>query len=232
MQFLDVAAGSGGLSIPAARLGAQVVAVDFAPNMVARLQERARAEGLANLTARVMDGQALELDDDSFDIAGSQFGVMLFPDLPQGLRELARVTKPGGHVLMVAFGDPGQVEFLQFFIRALQAVVPDFTALPDDPPPLPFQVADPAVLRQRLAEAGLRDIRIEHVSEPLEFHSATQMWDWVINSNPVGAMLVADLTEAQCEQVRQELERLLRERSGGTWPAVLTSPINIAIGTK
>jgi ubiquinone/menaquinone biosynthesis C-methylase UbiE len=77
MRFLDVAAGSGALSIPAARLGARALATDLSPVMLGSLDERARQEGL-DVATRVMDGHALDLDDDSFDIAGSQFGVMLF----------------------------------------------------------------------------------------------------------------------------------------------------------
>lgn len=111
MQFLDVAAGTGALSLTAARLGAQVLATDISSTMVDRLNARAREEGLSNLEARVMDGHNLDLEDDTFDVSGSQFGVMLFPDLPRGLRELARVTKPGGRVLIAAFGPPTKAEF-------------------------------------------------------------------------------------------------------------------------
>jgi ubiquinone/menaquinone biosynthesis C-methylase UbiE len=179
MRFLDVASGSGALSIPATRLGAQVLAVDLSPAMIERLEARAREEGLSNLEAKVMDGHALELEDDSFAISGSQFGIMLFPDLPRALRELVRVTKPGGRVLMNVYGPPTQVEFLTFFMGAMQAVVPGFTGLPMDPPPLPFQVADPEKLRQRMAEAGLKDIRVETATEKLEFQSGQQMWDWL-----------------------------------------------------
>ena len=232
MRFLDVAAGSGALSIPAARLGAQVLAVDLSPAMVERLNTRAREEGLSNLEGRVMDGTALELEDNTFDISGSQFGVMLFPDLKSGLSELARVTKPGGHVLMVVYGPPQQVEFLGFFMGAMQAAVPGFTGLPMDPVPLPFQVANPEKLRQELAEAGLRDIRVETNTENLEFQSAKHMWDWVTNSNPIGAMMVADVTEEQRAAVQEELDGMLRQRSEGSGPAVLTSPIHIGIGTK
>jgi 2-polyprenyl-3-methyl-5-hydroxy-6-metoxy-1,4-benzoquinol methylase len=64
MRFLDVAAGSGALSLPAARLGAQVLAVDLSPNMLERLKARARKEGL-NLQTRVMDGHALELEENA-----------------------------------------------------------------------------------------------------------------------------------------------------------------------
>jgi ubiquinone/menaquinone biosynthesis C-methylase UbiE len=81
-HVLDVAAGSGALSVPAARTGARVLATDISLAMVERLEARARDEGLTNLEARVMDGHSLDLQDDTFDLAGSQFGVMLFPDLP------------------------------------------------------------------------------------------------------------------------------------------------------
>jgi ubiquinone/menaquinone biosynthesis C-methylase UbiE len=143
MRFLDVAAGSGALSIPAARLGAQVLATDISPAMVERLQARARKERLS-LETRVMDGHALELEDNSFDISGSQFGVMLFPDMPRGISELARVTKPGGRVLMTVYGVPQKIEFFGFFVSAIRAAVPGFTGPPLDPPPLPFQLQDPA----------------------------------------------------------------------------------------
>ena len=95
MKLLDVAAGSGALSIPAARLGAQTLATDQSPAMLEHLDARALKEGLT-IETRVMDGHALELEDNAFDVAGSQFGVMLFPDMPRGIREMARVVKPGG----------------------------------------------------------------------------------------------------------------------------------------
>lgn len=232
MRFLDVAAGAGGLSLPAARLGAQVLATDISPRMVERLFARARAEDLDRVEGRVMDGHELDLEDDTFDVAGSQFGVMLFPDLPRAVKEMARVTRPDGRVLLVVYGPPTQVEFLGFFMGAIQAVVPGFAGLPMDPPPLEFQVADPEQLRQRLAEAGLKDIRVEAASEKLEFSSGQAMWDWVLNSNPIAGFVIADLTEEQRADVRRALHGMLLERSGGSGPAVLTGPVHIGIGTK
>lgn len=232
MQFLDVAAGTGALSLPAARLGAQVLATDISPGMVDRLNARAREEGLSNLEARVMDGHALKLEDGTFDVAGSQFGVMLFPDLPCGLRELARVTRTGGRVLIVAFGPPTEVEFLGFFLAAMQATVPGFTGLPMDPPPLPFQVAQPEKLRQKMAEAGLSDIQVEAANHSMAFQSGKHMWNVVTNSNPIAAEMVADLTEEQSAAVKQVLDGMLRERSGGRPGAVLNNLVHIGIGTK
>ena len=232
MRVLDVAAGSGALSIPAARGGAEVMATDISPAMVERLEARAREEGLSDLETRVMDGHDLEFEDGTFDIAGSQFGVMLFPDLPQGLSELARVTKPGGRVLVVTMGLPSEVEFLGFFLEAVKSAVPGFTGFSMDPPPLSFQVSDPERLREELVSAGLTDIRVERANHRLEFESGAQMWDWVIASNPLGAQLVADLTEEQTATAQKALDDKLRERSGGSGPAVLNNAVNIGIGIR
>lgn len=232
MRFLDVAAGSGALSLPAARSGAEVLGTDIAPAMIDRLKRHAREEKLANLNARVMDGQDLDLENNTFDVTGSQNGVSLFPDLQRGLRELVRVTKPGGRVLIVSFGPPPEVEFINFFMGALQAVVPDFDGLPMNPPPLPFQVADPEKLREQMAEAGLKNLRVDTVTWTMEFRSTTHLWDVVTNSNPLGAELISDLTHEQTAEVQQVLGNKLHERSGGSGPSVLTARMNIGIGTK
>lgn len=232
-RFLDVAAGSGALGIPAARLGARALATDQSPVMLGLLEARARMEGL-DIETRVMDGHALELEDDTFDVVGSQFGVMLFPDMPRGISEMARVTKPGGRVLMNVYGDPHEIEFFGFFVGAIQSVVPSFEGPPMDPLPLPFQLRDPERLRQELAKAGLKDVRVETITEKTEFESGEYMWDWLVHSNPIVGTVLGqlDLTKDQISVVRKTLDDMVRERAEGSGPAVLTNPINIGIGTK
>jgi ubiquinone/menaquinone biosynthesis C-methylase UbiE len=232
MRVLDVACGSGAVSLPAAHLGAQVTAVDLSPAMIELLTTRARTLGISNLEGRVMDGHALDLSDNTFDIAISQFGVMLFPDLPRGLREMTRVTKPGGKVVLVVYAAPATIDFLGFFIGAMHATIPGFTGLPDNPPPLPFQAADPDVLRHHFVTAGLTDIRIEPGAEVLQFQTGQQLWDWVANSNPIAVTLIADLTAEQRANVIQVLDDMLRDRAGGSGIASLTNPVHIGIGTK
>jgi ubiquinone/menaquinone biosynthesis C-methylase UbiE len=231
-RFLDVAGGPGGLTLPAARIGAHAVATDWSPTMIERFEARVREEGLQNTEGRVMDIHALEFEDDSFDVTGSQFGVMLVPDQPFALREMVRVTRPGGRVLVIAYGSPDKFEALQVFIGALQAVVPDFPGLPDDPPPLEFQLSDPDVFAARLTAAGLTGVWVESTSERLRFDSGDEMWNWIYYSNPIGEMVVGDLAEEQRSTIRQVLNGILRERSGGSGQAELTNEVLIGIGTK
>jgi ubiquinone/menaquinone biosynthesis C-methylase UbiE len=233
MRFLDVAAGSGALAIPATRCGARVLATDQSSVMLELLRERARKEGL-DIETRVMDGQALTLGDERFDMAGSQFGVMLFPDMPQGIREMARGVKSGGRVLMTVYGDPHEIEFFGFFVAAIQSVRPDFTGPPMDPPPLPFQLQSPERLRQEMASAGLREVTVETITETTQFKSGSALFDWLIWSNPIVQAVLAglDLSTDEQGELQQALEDMVRERAGGTGAARLTNPINIGIGTK
>jgi ubiquinone/menaquinone biosynthesis C-methylase UbiE len=231
MRFLDIAAGSGALALPASRRGARVLATDIAPAMIERLRKRAREEGLTNLEARVMDGQSLDLEDDGFDVSASLNGVSLFPDLDRGLREMVRVTRPGGRAMIVAFGPLPSVEFVNFFIGALTASVSGFRGLPTDPPPLPFQLADGEKLRRAMAGAGLSAVHVEAVDWPMEFRSASDYWDAITSSNPIAVGILASLTDEQVREVRWVTDGMLRER-GGNGRSVLHNRVNVGIGTK
>jgi ubiquinone/menaquinone biosynthesis C-methylase UbiE len=232
-RFLDVAAGSGGLSLPAARLGASVMATDWSPAMIEQFKKRVRAEGLVAVEGRVMDVHALAFDDDSFDVTGSQFGVMLVPDQIGALREMVRVTTPRGRVLVIAYGDPAQFEALQFFVAAIEAVVPGFAGLPDDPPPLEFQASDPAIMRARLSAAGLCDIRVDtQLYEMVEFRDGDECWNWMRNGNPVVGMILSEISDESQKMVREVLHGMIRERAGGATNAVLTAPLTIGWGWK
>lgn len=231
VRLLDVAAGSGGLSIPAARTGAEVVAVDISPNMIARLRERARGEGLTTLETRVGDGTALDLDDASFDVAVSINGVSLFPDIAAGLRELVRVTRPGGDVLIVTFGPVAEAEFIAFFLGAVRAATGGPDPAPSEPLP-PFRLADPVTLQRTLEAAALRDVRVETVTWDMRFDSVDHLLDTVLASNPIAAQLAAGLTDEQRGVVRHVLDGMLRERSGGAPGAVLRTQMRIGRATR
>ena len=159
---------------------------------------------------------------------------MLFPDLPRALAEMVRVTKPGGRVLMIVVR-PADADRLPWLLSRAPSSrsCPGFPGLPDEPPPLEFQVADPERLRERLDEAGLHDVRIEALGgASRRSRPGRQLWDWVLNSNPIAGHVVADLHDEQRADVRRALDGMVRERAGTGDEAVLSGPVNIGIGTK
>jgi hypothetical protein len=81
--------------------------------------------------------------------------------------------------------------------------------------------------------AGLTDVRVETIVERTEFRSGEHMWDWLVHSNPIVGMVLGELglTAEQIGGVRRALDELVRERAGGSGPAILTNPINIGVGT-
>jgi len=101
LQVLDLGCGDGTTAVPAAQLGADVIGVDIASNLVAAGNERAEALGLTNLRFQEGDATDLrELEDESFDLVISIFGAMFAPKPFDVAKEMVRVTKPGGRIVM------------------------------------------------------------------------------------------------------------------------------------
>jgi SAM-dependent methyltransferase len=101
LQVLDLGCGDGTTALPAAQLGADVLGVDIAANLVAAGNARAKALGLANCKFQEGDASDLhELDDEGFDLVVSIFGAMFAPKPYDVAKEMVRVTKPGGRIVM------------------------------------------------------------------------------------------------------------------------------------
>lgn len=109
LNVLDLGCGDGTTAIPEAKLGANVLGVDIATNLVEAGNKRVKAEGLTNCTIREGDATNLhELKDQSFDLVVSIFGAMFAPKPFDVAKEMVRVTKPGGRIVMGNWipGDP------------------------------------------------------------------------------------------------------------------------------
>ncbi|MDQ8756622.1 methyltransferase domain-containing protein [Sphingosinicella sp. LHD-64] len=109
MEMLDLGCGDGTTALPAARAGANVLGVDIAANLVAAGNARATAAGLANLGFQEGDASNLAgLADDRFDLVLTMFGAMFAPRPHDVAREMVRVAKPGGRIVMGNWipGDP------------------------------------------------------------------------------------------------------------------------------
>src|SRR5678809_1026835 len=101
LNVLDLGCGDGTTAIPEAKLGANVLGVDIASNLVEAGNIRAKNEGLANCTFREGDASDLhELKDQTFDLVVSIFGAMFAPRPFDVAKEMVRVTRPGGRIVM------------------------------------------------------------------------------------------------------------------------------------
>ena len=101
MKVLDLGCGDGTTALPAAQLGADVLGVDIARNLVAAGNARAAEAGLANLRFQEGDASDLcDLKDASFDLVVSVFGAMFAPKPFDVAKEMVRVTRPGGRIVM------------------------------------------------------------------------------------------------------------------------------------
>ena len=101
LKVLDLGCGDGTTAIPATKLGAEVLGVDIASNLVNAGNRRARELGLANIRFEEGDASNLaNLKDDSFDLVVSIFGAMFAPKPFDVAKEMVRVTRPGGRIAM------------------------------------------------------------------------------------------------------------------------------------
>src|SRR5690349_5955362 len=101
MKVLDLGCGDGTTALPEAKLGADVLGVDIASNLVAAGNARAKAAGLSNLSFEEGDASDLNnLKDASFDLLVTMFGAMFASRPLDVAKEMVRVTKPGGRIVM------------------------------------------------------------------------------------------------------------------------------------
>jgi demethylmenaquinone methyltransferase/2-methoxy-6-polyprenyl-1,4-benzoquinol methylase len=159
-RALDVATGTGDLAIALSRRGADVVGQDFSEGMLALARKKA-----PQLRFEQGDALALPYGDGEFDAVTVGFGARNFADLPPGLAEMARVTKPGGRVVVLEITTPQRPPLSWFFRLWFDRVVPALGRVAGDPDAytyLPSSVRrfpGPRELAGELAAAGLRDVR-------------------------------------------------------------------------
>jgi len=162
-RALDVATGTGDLAIELKRRvgpSGEVTGLDFSERMLELAREKAG-------DVRFEAGNALELPypDASFDAVTVGFGARNFDDLARGLREMARVTRPGGRVVVLEITTPQRPPLSWFFRLWFDHAVPALGRLAGDPDAytyLPSSVRrfpGPSELASELAAAGLRDVR-------------------------------------------------------------------------
>jgi demethylmenaquinone methyltransferase/2-methoxy-6-polyprenyl-1,4-benzoquinol methylase len=168
-RVLDVACGTGDLAIElAGRVapGGSVLGADFSERMLQLARAKAAARGLgASIQFEAANALALPYGDSSFDAATVGFGARNFSDLPGGLREMARVVRPGGRVVVLEITTPSRAPLSTFYGFWFDRVVPVLGRIAGDEDAysyLPNSVKrfpGPPELAAVMWECGLREVR-------------------------------------------------------------------------
>ncbi len=204
---LDVACGTGNLSLPAARARALVTGIDIAPNLIAQAETNAESEGL-RIAFEVGDAERLPYPDSAFQTVVTMFGAMFAPRPERTSVELLRATRHGGRIAMANWTPTGFVgEMLKTTVR--------FAPAPAGVPS-PLLWGTEATVRERLG-AGTKSlafarrlITFEYPLGPGEVVDYFRLW--------YGPTLRAfgTLDETEREGLRRELERLWTEHNLAT----------------
>ena len=227
-RVLDVAAGAGEPAITAAkRVGpsGSVLATDISANILAFAQQNAERQGLTNVETRVLDGENLELRDESFDVVTSRVGLIYFPDQGRALAEMRRVLKPGGRVAAIVYSTAENNRFFSVpigIIRRRAQLPPPAAGQPG-----PFSLGSPGVLEERYRQAGFRDIETRVVAAPLRLPTAAEYVRFARESFGALHQMLAGLPEAERESVWQEIAAELRQFQG---PGGFEGPCELVVG--
>lgn len=222
-KVLDVAAGPGTLTLLAAEAGRSVSSLDFSEQMVKNLRRRLNGAQLG-ADVRHGDGQALPWADAEFDAAFSMFGLMFFPDRGRGFRELLRVLKPGGTVVVSSWA-PFEGIF-KSIMGALREVLPE----------IPFgagkgPLGDPDELGAELSAAGFAEVRVTPYTHTLPGDTPAEVWAQTQRTTAPIVLLKRRLGEARWGDVTQGiLERL--EAQYGTGPVEISTTAYLGSGKK
>jgi SAM-dependent methyltransferase len=216
IKVLDLGCGDGTTALPAARLGADVLGVDIASNLVEAGNNRAKAEGLTNCRFQEGDASNLDgLDDDAFDIVVSIFGAMFAPKPFDVAKEMVRVTKPGGRIVMGNWipSDP-----------TLVAQILKISASYSPPPPegfiSPMTWGVESNVVERFAAAGVPEDKVSFVRDTYRFNSPTGPSNLVTAFRtyygPTMNAFEAAEANGRAAELQNELEVLFNEQNASS----------------
>jgi SAM-dependent methyltransferase len=169
-RALDLACGTGGVAELLAATGADVVGIDLAPGLIEIARGRAAERGL-EIDYRVGDCERLDVDDASFDAVGSSVGIMFAPTHEATASELARITKPGGRVVLANWTPGPGVQDMFRLMAPFQ---------PAPPPSSPFDWGDEAHVRELLGDAF--DLSFEIRENVAPYPSGAAYWDDMVGN--------------------------------------------------
>jgi ubiquinone/menaquinone biosynthesis C-methylase UbiE len=188
-HVLDIASGPGepGLTLSAFLPQGKVTAIDLSEKMVNLANENALHRGIKNYESMVGNALELPFKDKSFDHVICRFGIMFFPDIEKGLKEMARVLKPGGTLAVAVWAAPE----LNPFLTLLGRTVMEKLDLPKPEPDAPnvFRCAHPGYTSQLFRDVGLVKVTEKNIQGQMIYDSPEQYWE--LSSDIAGPIMEA-----------------------------------------
>jgi ubiquinone/menaquinone biosynthesis C-methylase UbiE len=227
-KVLDVACGPGTLSLLIRDRAAEIDAVDFSPGMLACFNREIAGRGIANITTHLMDGQALDFGDDTFDFGFSIFGLMFFPDRLKGFRELHRTLKPGGRAAVTSWAPVEQSPLMQLMFGAIQTAFPK---KPQSDSTKILNLEDPEQFRNEMEAAGFADVTITPFDGSWPIDDVEAALDSMVRGGAPLAMLKSSMPNAAWQEKRAIMLAHLRGRLTQL-PVTLSSQALIGTGSK
>jgi SAM-dependent methyltransferase len=204
-RVLDVACGTGVVSVTAARLGARVTSLDLTPELLERARENARIAGV-DVQWNEGDVEKLPFADAGFDVVLSQFGHIFAPQPEVAIGEMLRVLKPGGTIAFSTWPP-------EFFVGRIFALSAKYMPPPPQAVPPPHLWGDPNIIRQRLGSA-VKEIHFDRERMVVPALSPSHHRTSAEKSAGAVVRMVAMLQDsdpAKLEQFRREYDALAEE---------------------
>ena len=211
-HVLDIAAGAGEQSITAAKkVGSSgyVLATDISSNILQYAKQMAKQAGINNLETKVMDGENMTLDDETFDAVISRVGLIYFPDQQKALKEMMRMLKPGGKIAAIVYSTPENNKFFSVPV----SIIRNRAKLPPPLPgqPGPFSLGAEGVIEKAFTQAGFKNVKSVRVDSPLQLPSAKECVRFEKESFGALHQMMSNLSDAEKESVWKEIETELQK---------------------
>ena len=211
-RVLDVAAGAGDQTLLIAdRVGptGYVLATDISENILEYAAQDAREAGLTNVETRVMDGENLELESESFDAVICRLGLIYFPNRQKALSEMNRVLKPGGRVGAIVYSTAENNRFFSIPLSIIRRRAKLPPPLPEQPGP--FSLSSLDILGESFYRACFTDVQTRVVFAPLRMDSARECVRFERESFGALQQMLSGLGESEKEAAWEEIERELQK---------------------
>ena len=209
-KILDLGSGTGEPALTLARnmkSTVEIIGVDAAEGMVKVANKKVTSENLTGIEFQTMPAENLSFADNSFDKALCRFGIMLFEDPLQGLKEIYRTLKPGGRFAFAVWSTPETMLTLQWSHDTFKHRIAE-----EFHPPLAkvTSLGPPGVMDDLLKEAGYDQFSIEAITFHYEFDSFDAYWN-AVESSDILKMQYEALPADQRNTIRDEVGRFARD---------------------